>query len=230
VHLASSADARRIVGLSRQQRVLVGPRPRSGAVPSATTAWKGGMALMSLEPVLTDDGKRVFTEELQSQTRPRGGWTGRLRESSAERVILVDRPLQQVLPHLWDIKNVEYCERKADDVQVSTEQSWTGRYVIRGRILGVIPWQGPFRYVLHERGFHSEDAVTRRGGLRVNGGFTAEAADEATRVWHYERYLLPWPVAALKPLVTAYVRWTQRREMCDLKSLIERDGSPAAAS
>jgi hypothetical protein len=64
----------------------------------------------------------------------------------------------------------------------------------------------------------------------VNGGFTAEADGDRTRIWHYERYLLPWPVAALKPLVTAYVRWTQRREMRDLAALIERDGSPAAGS
>jgi hypothetical protein len=94
----------------------------------------------------------------------------------------------------------------------------------------VIPWHGPFRYMLHDRGFHSEDAVTRRGGLRVNGGFTAEADGDRTRVWHYERYLLPWPVAGFKPLVTAYVRWTQRREMRDVKALIERDGLPAPAS
>jgi hypothetical protein len=153
-----------------------------------------------------------------------------LRESSAERTVVVDRPLHQVLPHLWNIKNIGYCERKADDVQVSAEHSWTGRYVIRGRILGVMPWQGPFRYVLHERGFHSEDAVPRRGGLRVNGGFAAEPEGERTRIWHYERYLLPWPVAALKPLVTAYVRWTQRREMRDLAALIERNEAPAATS
>jgi hypothetical protein len=185
---------------------------------------------MSVQPPLARDGKQVFAEELRSQTRPRGGWTGRLRESSAERVVVVDRPLQQVLPHLSDIKNVEYCERKAYDVQVSAEQSWTGRYVIRGRILGVIPWQGPFRYVLHEMRLPQRDAVTRRGGLRVNVGFIAEAAGDRTRIWHYERYLLPWPAAAFKPLVTAYVRWTQRREMRDLKSLIEHDGFPAPAS
>jgi hypothetical protein len=82
---------------------------------------------MSLQPRLTHDGQQVFTEEPRSKTQPRGDWTGRLRESSAERVVVVDRPLQQVLPHLWAIKNVEYCERKADDVQVSADQSWTGR-------------------------------------------------------------------------------------------------------
>jgi len=42
------------------------------------------------------------------------------------------------------------------------------------------------------------------------------------------RYLLPWPVAPLKPLVTAYVRCTQRREMRDLAALIKRDQSRAA--
>jgi hypothetical protein len=180
------------------------------------------------QPGLARDGKHVFTEELRAQTQPRGGLTGRLRECSAERAVVVDAPVAQVLPHVWNIKNVEYCERKADDVQVSAEQSWTGRYVIRGRIFGVVPWQGPFRYVLHERGFHSEDAAPRRGGLHVNGGFTAQPDGERTRIWHYERYLLPWPVAPLKPLVTAYVRWTQRREMRDFAALIERNQTPAA--
>jgi hypothetical protein len=132
-------------------------------------------AMTAAQPLLTSNGTHVFTEQLQAQTRPRADWTGRLREASAERTVVVDRPLRQVLPHLWNIKNIEYCERKADDVQVSAEESWTGRYVIRGRIFGVMPWQGPFRYVLHERGFHSEDAVPRRGGLRVNGGFAAES-------------------------------------------------------
>jgi hypothetical protein len=142
------------------------------------------VTVIALQPLLTNDGKQVFSGQLQSQTRSRGGWTGWLRECSAERVVVLDRPLQQVLPHLWDIKNVEYCERKADDVQVSAEQSWTGRYVIHGRIFGVIPWQGPFRYVLHECGFHSENAVHRRGGLRINGGFTAERDGDRTRIWH----------------------------------------------
>jgi hypothetical protein len=96
-------------------------------------------------------------------------------------------------------------------VQVTAEQSWTGRYVIRGRILGVIPWQGPFRYVLHEWGFHSQDAVSQRGGLHVNGGFTAEPDGDRTRIWHY-------------------VRWTQRREMRDLVGLIERNEEPAPAT
>ncbi|MBC7374031.1 MAG: hypothetical protein H7323_08590, partial [Frankiales bacterium] len=40
------------------------------------------------------------------------------------------------------------------------------------------------------------------------------------RIWHYERYLLPWPAAPFKPLVSAYVGWTQRREMRDLAALI----------
>jgi hypothetical protein len=64
----------------------------------------------------------------------------------------------------------------------------------------------------------------------LNGGFTAESDGERTWIWHYERYLLSWPVAALEPLVTAYVRWTQRREMRDLAALIECEQSLAVAS
>ncbi len=40
------------------------------------------------------------------------------------------------------------------------------------------------------------------------------------RVWHYERYLLPWAAWPLKPAVAGYVRWTQRREMRGLAPLI----------
>lgn len=167
----------------------------------------------------------MFTPGLRAQTRRRAGWDGRLREASAERTVVVERPVADVLPHIWTIKNVEYCERKADEVTVTPEQEWTGRYVIRGRLLGFVPWDGQFRYVLHESGFHSEDAAPRRGGLHVNGGFTVEPHGDGSRIWHYERYLLPWPVAPLKPLVSAYVRWTQRREMRDLVELIECGGS-----
>jgi hypothetical protein len=180
-------------------------------------------------PVATGD-RLAFSPELRAQTQPRGGWTGRLRESSAERAVMVDRPVEDVLPHLWKIKNVEYCERKADEVTVTPEQSWTGRYVIRGRIFGVLPWTDEFRYVLHEAGFHSQDTGHCRGGLRINGGFTAEPRGAGCRIWHYERYLLPWPLAPLKPVVTAYVRWTQRREMRDLACLIEKLEQPDAVA
>jgi hypothetical protein len=166
------------------------------------------------------NGKLVFTSELRAQTQPRDGWTGRLREASAERSVDVLCQPEQALIHVWNIKNVELCERKADLVTVTPEDPSTGRYVIRGRVFGVLPWQGQFRYVLHEAGFHSADAVPRRGGLQVNGGFTVKPHGKGCRIWHYERYLLPWPAAPLKPLIAAYVRWTQRREMRDLAELI----------
>ena len=60
----------------------------------------------------------AFTPQLRAQTGPRSGWSGRLREASAERTLVVDRPVEDVLPHLWKIKNVEFCERKADEVIV----------------------------------------------------------------------------------------------------------------
>jgi hypothetical protein len=173
-----------------------------------------------IDQQLTDDGKLVFTPGLRAQTQPRRGWSGRLREASAERAVVLACSAELALPYVWDITNVERCERKADRVSVTPETASAGRYVIRGRIFGVMPWDGQFRYVLHEAGFHSEDAVPRRGGLRVNGGFTVETHADGCRIWHYERYLLPWVAAPLKPAVAAYVRWTQRREMRDLAALI----------
>lgn len=175
-------------------------------------------------------GTLPFTPQVRAQTQPRGGWAGRLREASAERTIQVDRPAEDVLPHIWEIKNVERCERKADEVTVTPEEPWTGRYVIRGRIFGVLRWTDEFRYVLHEAGFHSEDTGHCPGGLRINGGFTVEPRPGGCRIWHYERYLLPWPVAPLKPVISAYVRWTQRREMRDLAALIENAEAPTSAS
>ena len=84
--------------------------------------------------------------------------------------------------------------------------------------------------LLHEAGFHSHDGRSLRG-LRINGGFTVEPQPEGCRIWHYERHLLPWPVAPLKPVISAYVRWTQRREMRDLAALIESaEPSPTSAS
>jgi hypothetical protein len=183
---------------------------------------KRGKAGHEAAPLVAAGDRLVFSPGLRARTQPRGGWTGRLRESSAERTVVVDRPVEDVLPHLWKIQNVEYCERKADEVTVTPEQPWTGRYVIRGRIFGVLPWTEEFRYVLHEVGFHSEDNGHCPGGLRINGGFTAEPHGTGCRIWHYERYLLPRPLAPLKPLVTAYARWTQRREMRDLACLIEK--------
>jgi hypothetical protein len=173
-----------------------------------------------IETRATDGGKLAFTAELRAQTLPRRGWTARLREASAESTVDLDCLPEQALAHVWNIKNVEFCERKADEVTVTPEGPWSGQYVIRGRIFGVLPWDGQFRYVLHEAGFHSEDAVPRRGGLQVNGGFTVQPHCTGCRIWHYERYLLPWPVAPLKPIIAAYVRWTQRREMRDLAQLV----------
>ena len=179
---------------------------------------KNPTALASAGPPVPEP--TAFTPQLRAQTGPRSGWSGRLREASAESTVVVNRSVEDVLPHLWKIKNVEFCERKADKVIVTPESPSTGRYLIQGRILGLLPWSGQFRYVLHESGFHSEDAAARRGGLKINGGFTAEQQGGQCRIWHYERYLLPWPAAPLKPLVSAYVGWTQRREMRDLTALI----------
>lgn len=183
------------------------------------------MGITGASPILlTDDGKLPYDRAVAAASSPRSGLSARLRECSAERELLLGCSVEQALPRIWRIENVERCERKADKVTVTPETSWTGTYVIRGKTFGAVPWQGTFRYLLHERGFHSEDAVRRRGGLHVNGGFTVEPHADGCRIWHYERYLLPWLVAPLKPLVTAYVRRTQRGEMRDLRRLIS-DGA-----
>jgi hypothetical protein len=74
-------------------------------------------------------------------------------------------------------QDIEYCEHKADDVQVSAEESRTGRYVIRGRIFGRDALAGALVRALRAR-------LPQRGrrpsppAARVNGGFAAEPEGE----------------------------------------------------
>lgn len=169
---------------------------------------------MRIDHQLSDDGKLVFTLGLRVQTQPRRGWTGRLREASAERAVVLGCPPERALPYVWDIRNVERCERKADRVSVEPETSSTGRYVIRGRIFGVMPWEGQFRYVLHEAGFHCQDAVPRRGGLRVK------------RRGHRRGAPGGLPDLALRALPAAVGRRSTRACRCRLRAL---DAAPGDA-
>jgi len=125
-----------------------------------------------------------------------------------------------VLPVVWDLKNVERCEVKADGVIVYPRTAREGSYDVRGHFAGV-PWRGRFDYELHPAGFHSRTADVPRAQARVEGGFvvTPLGADQCT-VIHYEQYVLaPW-VAPLGCLVRTYLHRSMRRELRDLRRLV----------
>jgi hypothetical protein len=138
-------------------------------------------------------------------------------------------PPARVLPAVWDLKNVEHCEVKADAVTVHPRSPRSGSYDVRGHFARV-PWHGRFEYELTDAGFHSRTADVAPDDATVEGGFvvTPLGADQCT-VIHYEQYVLaPW-LAPLARLVRAYLHRSMRRELRDLRRLVLRDASGPAA-
>jgi len=133
----------------------------------------------------------------------------------------LNRSKAEVLPFIWDIKNIEYCEVKADDVQVNRETERTGTYTIHGHFARFIPWTRKFKYELHDRGFHSKEAGFPPSELDIQGGFFVEATSEQEcEIIHYEQYTLPLKFRLLQPFIVIYLKWSQLKEMADLKRLI----------
>lgn len=127
------------------------------------------------------------------------------------------------LPFVWDIQNIEYTEVKADKVQVVKETEKTGTYTVKGHFMHFIPWTRCFSYELHDRGFHSKEAAIPPSSLNIQGGFFVEATgEEECEIIHYEQYTLPLRFLMLKPVIELYLKWSQVREMNDLKKLIFR--------
>jgi hypothetical protein len=137
-------------------------------------------------------------------------------------------PLEQerVLPAVWEIKNIERCEVKADVVEVTKETDTRGSYRVRGHFAGV-PWKGRFFYELHPTGFHSTNAPHPSKGTTISGGFVVErVGDEACVVTHYEQYRLPVYFRPLRLPVRLYLRWSMRKELRDLENLVVGGGQP----
>jgi hypothetical protein len=127
----------------------------------------------------------------------------------------------QVLPFIWDIQNIEYCEVKADKVRVVKETEKSGTYTVKGHFMHFIPWTRQFRYELHDRGFHSQEAAQPPSSLNIQGGFFVETTGRnECEIFHYEQYTLPPQFFVLKPVIFLYLKWSQKREMNDLKKLI----------
>ena len=132
----------------------------------------------------------------------------------------VAAPQESVLPAVWEIKNIELCEVKADVVDVTKETETRGSYKVRGRFAGV-PWRGEFFYELNPKGFHSTNAAHPRKGTTISGGFVVEpVSDHECRVIHYEQYKLPLYFRPLRIPIQLYLRWSMRRELGDLARLV----------
>ncbi|HEX2913205.1 MAG TPA: hypothetical protein VH186_20550 [Chloroflexia bacterium] len=134
--------------------------------------------------------------------------------------IIVPCQKEAALAAAWEIKNIEYCEVKAYSVEVHPENDKTGTYNVFGRFAGV-PWRNTFRYVLHDRGFHSLEASPPPEGSRIHGGFFVEPFGENdSLVIHYEQYVLPARYLLLKPLILLYLKWSMGKELRTFRQLV----------
>jgi hypothetical protein len=142
------------------------------------------------------------------------------RRVTAVEALELPCPPDTALPAVWDIKNVERCEVKADAVTVHPRTDRDGSYDVRGRFAGV-PWKGRFDYQLTPTGFHSRDADVPPEQATVEGGFviTPLGGDHCT-VIHYEQYVLASWLAPIRLLVKAYLHLSMKRELRDLRRLV----------
>ena len=92
--------------------------------------------------------------------------------------------------------------------------------MVRGHFAG-LPWRREFAYFLNDDGFYSRDADRSGTDVTVQGGFIVQSTgdDECTLI-HYEVYnLSPWFVP-LKPLIRAYLKWSMRKELRDIRTAV----------
>ncbi|MGZ4780035.1 MAG: hypothetical protein ACXV5L_12615 [Thermoanaerobaculia bacterium] len=143
------------------------------------------------------------------------------RDLSAVSTIRINAPKDAVLAVVWNIKGIETFEVKADHVNVLPIDERKGTYKVTGHFAG-LPWRREFAYFLSDDGFYSRDAHLGPGpDITVQGGFIVQqtAEDECTLI-HYEMYhLSPWFVP-LKPLIAAYLKWSMRKELGDMKAAV----------
>jgi hypothetical protein len=128
-------------------------------------------------------------------------------------------PREDAVAAIWEIKNIERTEVKADAVAVSAESSSKGTYRVRGRFAGV-PWRGEFAYLLNDAGFHSRNADRPADEATIEGGFVVTPLADGCTVIHYEQYVLAQWLVPLKHLIRLYLRWSMARELRDLERLI----------
>src|SRR2546421_11893611 len=113
---------------------------------------------------------------------------------------------EATLKAIWEIKNIELTEVKADAVNVDPETPAKGTYRVRGRFAGV-PWRGEFAYELNEGGFHSRTAGVPPDQATVEGGLVVTPLPGGCTDIHYEQYELPPWFGPFQPVVWTNMRW-----------------------
>ncbi len=143
-----------------------------------------------------------------------------IRDISTVSTIMVPCHKEDALAVIWEIKNIEKCEVKADVVNVTKETEKTGTYKVRGHFAG-IPWRNQFSYELNDKGFHSVETNPPGPRPRIQGGFIVDVTGEkACKITHYEQYELPRWLVPMKPFIVAYLKWSMRKELRDLRDFI----------
>jgi hypothetical protein len=126
---------------------------------------------------------------------------------------------ETALAAVWNIKNIEKTEVKADGVEVAPRGATHGTYKVHGHFAGV-PWRGEFAYELNDTGFHSRNAGVDPDRATIEGGFAVTPTAGGCTVIHYEQYVLPRRVRPLRFFIIMYLRWSMRRELRELERLV----------
>lgn len=153
------------------------------------------------------------------------------RQLSEVSTIAIRAPKSEIVSVVNDIRSIARFEVKADHVNVHPIDGRNGTYKVRGHFAGV-PWRREFAYFLNDDGFYSRDAHPSGPDVTVQGGFIVQDTGEgACTLIHYEMYhLSPWFVP-LKPLIRAYLKWSMRKELRDIRTAVmERLGAAQRTS
>ncbi len=139
----------------------------------------------------------------------------------AVRVIRVPCPKADAVAVVQDLTTLPAYEQKVRGVSVQPGGDSDGEYTLTGKLAGLLPWTGRFRYVLHDDGFHSVDAAERADGWEISGGYyVREIGPDECEIVHYERYALPTWLRPVKKIVAGYMRFSQRRELKIIHDLV----------
>ena len=149
------------------------------------------------------------------------------QQLAAVSTITIDAPKEAVLPIVWDIKGIEKFEVKADAVNVFPINNKDGTYKVTGHFAG-LPWRREFAYFRSPDGFYSRDAHPSGPNVTVQGGFIVQAtgAYESTII-HYEMYYLSAWFVPFKPFIAAYLKWSMRKELNDMKEAVLQSYKPS---
>ncbi len=106
--------------------------------------------------------------------------------------VVIARPVNEVLPLLWDVQNLSKYGPRVELIRVSADSPYTGTYMVRGNLAGT-PWTGTFYYKLTENGFDSH-MISGPEGMRANIRVKVRSASRNRSVLtHVERYEIPVP-------------------------------------